>query len=70
MAKYIIQATCQRGIVETGFICFDWVRGKRYPEAFCVSTKGYAQPMTERQKDYFEETLQNNGMEYKIIELL
>ena len=70
MAKYIIQATCERGQKETGFISFDWTRGKRYPESFCIGTNGYAHTMTERQKDYFEEVLQNNGMEYKIIELL
>lgn len=65
--RYIIRVSNGRRN-EVGYITFDWINGRRYPECFGVSDK--AQTMTERQMEYFDDILSNNGYEYEVVKVL
>ena len=74
MSRYIIRVTSDRGIEVSGYLHFDWIRGKKYPEWWAIRVEDNgtmdAHSMTERQKDFFIETLTNNNNEFEVVRLV
>lgn len=67
MTKYIIKVTESRH--GNGYIHFEWVNGRKYPECFGTNTEN-AQLMTERQMAYFDTILRDNDCVYEIIPII
>ena len=68
--RYIIRITAERGKALEGWLHFDWVRGRKYPEWWGVSVENEAHSMTERQMELISTMLQNNNYEFQVIRVL
>jgi hypothetical protein len=55
---------------ENGFVCADWVNGRKYPECYNLSNT-YAQTFTQQRAEILETLCIDNGLEnVKLIKVL